>query len=185
MPPVFQDFQAHCRSGSGVLFTLRCDYSRFPSRKAMDLFVESLQKAGKIDHLTQHIFTNDPFIIDDMSVQIWAKIYIAELPHWNGVTTLATDVSKTQLHQYATLLPIASDDVNAFKFDTYGRAVELAVLAASVEGDNSPMGRMIMVPVAMHEACKKFIATVKSSDEESTDTGNSSDDLFESSSESN
>ena len=58
------------------------------------------------------------------------------------------------------------------------------MLAASVVGDNSPMGRMIMVPVAMHEACKKFIATVKSSDEESTDTGNSSDDLFESSSES-
>ena len=185
MPPVFQDFQAHCRSGSGVLFTLRCDYSRFPSRKAMDLFVESLQKAGKIDHLTQHIFTNDPFIIDDMSVQIWAKTYIAELPPWNGVTTLDTVVSKTKLHQYATLLPVAKDEENALRFDTYERAVELAVLAASVEGDNSPMGRMIVVPVAMHEACKKIIATVKSSDEESTDTGNSSDDLFESSSESN
>ena len=119
-----------------------------------------------------------------MSVQIWAKTYIAELPPWNGVTTLDTDVSKTKLHQYATLLPVASDDENALKFDTYGRAVELAVLAASVEGDNSHMGRMIMVPVAMHEACKRFIATVKSSDEESTDIGNSSDDRFESSSES-
>ena len=119
-----------------------------------------------------------------MSVQIWANTYIAELPPWTGVSTLDFVVSQTELHQYVTLRRVASDDENALRFDTYERAVELAVLAASVVGDNSPKGQIIVAPAALHEACKRFIATVKSSDEVSTDTGNSSDDLFESSSES-
>ena len=184
MPPVFQDFQVDCRYGRGILFKLRCDYSRFPSPEAVYRFVASLKNAGKLDHLTHHIFTNDPFIIDGMSVQIWKNTYIAELPPWTGVTTLDSVVSKTKIHQYVTLRPVANDDENALEFDTYERAVELAVLAASVVGDNSPMGRMIMIPDAMHAACKRFTATVKSSDEVLTDTGNSSDEVFESSSES-
>ena len=189
MLPVFQDFQVDCRYGRGILFKLRGDYSRFPSRDAMNQFVARLKKAGKIDHLTQHICTNDPFIMDDMSLQIWANTYITELPPWTGVSTLDFVGSQTELHQYVTLRRVASDDENALRFDTYERAVELAVLAASVVGDSSPMGRMIVAPAAMHEACKKIIAAVKSSDEVSTDTGftdtgNSSDDLFESSSDS-
>ena len=82
MPPVLQDFQVDCRYGRGVLFKLRCDYSRFPSPEAVDRFVASLKNAGEIDYLTPHIFTNDTFIIDGMSVQIWANTYIAELPPW-------------------------------------------------------------------------------------------------------
>ena len=39
--------------------------------------------------------------------------------------------------------------------------MELAVLADSVVGDDSPMGRMIMTPTAMHEACRRFIDTVE------------------------
>ena len=184
MHPVFHDFQVDCRYGGGVLFKLRCDYARFPSREAVDRFFTSLKNAGKIDYLIPHVFTNDPFVVDGMSVQIWANTYIAELPPWTGVTTLDSVVSKTKIYQYVTLMPVANDEENALEFDTYERAVELAVLAASVVGDNSPMGRMIMTPVAMHEACKRFTATVKSSDEVLTDTGNSSDEVMESSSES-
>ena len=185
----FQDFQVDCRYGRGILFKLRGDYSRFPSRDAMNQFVARLKKAGKIDHLTQHICTNDPFIMDDMSLQIWANTYITELPPWTGVSTLDSVVSQTKLHQYATLLRVARDEENALRFDTYERALELAVLAASVKGDSSPKNQTIFVPAALNEACERFIAAVNSSDEMSTDTvstdtGNSSDDLFESSSES-
>ena len=156
MPPVFQDFQVDCRYGRGVLFKLRCDYSRFPSPEAVDRFVASLKNAGKIDYLTPHIFTNDPFIIDGMSVQIWANTYIAELPPWTGVTTLDSVVSKTKIYQYVTLMPDANDE-DALEFDTYERAVELAKLAASIVGSDSPRGMIVAAPPALHGACTRFM----------------------------
>ena len=158
MKPVFRDFKVVSPDGEQILFELKCDNSRFPFNEAVDEFVGCLKRAGKLLDLPHHDLTGRPIPIDDFTVCIWSNTYVAKLPTWTGVTTLASDVSKAEVYQYVT---VAGDNNDALVFDTYERAVELAKLAASIVGSDSPRGMIVAAPPALHGACTRFMEIVE------------------------
>ena len=152
MDPVFIEIVGSPDDGRTIVAKIKVDYSRFPTKEAIKRLLSCLQEAGKLLDLPRHELTGKSIIIQGtLTMFIWEDVYIVKHPPWLGVTSIASDASNTELYQYVT---VADADDEAFKYDTYERATQLAELAESI---HVPGIRLVgSVPPSVKQACISF-----------------------------
>ena len=152
MGPVFFIIVGSPDDGRTIAAKIKVDYSRFPTEEAIDRLLSCLKEAGKLLDLPRHELTGKSIIIQGtLTMFIWEDVYIVKHPPWLGVTSIASDASNTELYQYVT---VADADNEAFKYDTYERATQLAELAESI----NLLGFHLFhsVPLSVKQACISF-----------------------------